>query len=214
MSNTDGSTITSILTGNKPFQISQIFGEKIPGLEYMYGYAKDVGLEPGQHPGIDIATPMGTDIYAPHAGTVEQVGFAPYFRPKPVYVRRLDGGVDIFGHLWDDGNLQVGQKVKPGDYIGKSGRQTTGENFETDGTGPHIHFEMRDANNKALNPYEYLVKGGDVQAGTKPSNSIGSSKFLERVTISLLGFTLLTLGVVALVLPFTPQGRVLRKVEN
>ena len=46
-------------------------------------------------------------------------------------------------------NVEEGQKVNQGDLIAQVG--STGNS-----TGPHLHLEIRDKNNNAVNPENYI----------------------------------------------------------
>ena len=101
------------------------------------------------HTGIDYLCPSGTPILASEAGTVIFAGWKDGGYGYIVFIRHPDGMVTIYEHLLKDIPVQLGQKVLRSQVIGWSG--STGNS-----TGPHLHFEMRDANNKAVNPMYYL----------------------------------------------------------
>ncbi|MGI8405617.1 MAG: M23 family metallopeptidase [Thermomicrobiales bacterium] len=130
-----------------------------------YAYSSDYGVPPCWHVGLDCGVPKGTAIYALTSGTVTQTGMAPYFRPNPVFVTSDNGYIEIYGHLWSD-SVSMGQKVKPGDQLGFSGEQTVAGTMTPDGSGPHIHFELRvpDASMpsgfKVIDPTSYIESGG------------------------------------------------------
>lgn len=163
-------TISSILTGNQPYKVTQEFGVNEPGVpDEWYAYAADWGWPYGTHVGIDIGTEMLTDIYAVADGIVTQVGMSEWFRPKPVWVRTDDGEVHIYGHMWTNA-VSAGERVRKGDYLGQSGQQTYVGTMTSDGSGPHIHFERRDEGRQlALDP-EPLLRSGAIAktpGGTK-----------------------------------------------
>lgn len=95
---------------------------------------------------IDIAMPIGTDIYAARAGIVFEVA-STNFRggvdpdrdvPAANIVRILhdDGTHAVYAHLnWNSIRVRPGDKVKRGEYIADSGN--TGFS-----TGPHLHFAV------------------------------------------------------------------------
>jgi murein DD-endopeptidase MepM/ murein hydrolase activator NlpD len=98
------------------------------------------------HRGVDISSPVGTQIFAPADGVVifaDVVG--GYGRAV-----QLDHGNGIstrYGHL-SGFAVTAGQTVHRGDvigYVGDSGRST----------GPHLHYEVR-INDTPVNPYKYL----------------------------------------------------------
>ncbi len=89
--------------------------------------------------GIDIGVPVGTPVYAAAAGTVISVkngawngGYGNY-----VVISHSNGSQTLYAH--NSKNLvSVGEKVSQGDQIALSGN--TGKS-----TGPHLHFEVRNA---------------------------------------------------------------------
>jgi murein DD-endopeptidase MepM/ murein hydrolase activator NlpD len=103
------------------------------------------------HKGIDLASPIGTPIYAPADATVSR---ADWFSSYGLYVS-LEHGGEIqtrYGHM-SRLNVAAGQQVKKGDiigYVGSTGRST----------GPHLHYEVRIAG-RAVNPMPYMQ--GEVQ---------------------------------------------------
>lgn len=153
---TVGENITSIAWGNKSFPVTQEFGVYNPKLAHWYQYAADVGWPAGTHVGIDVGVPFGTDIHAVEAGRVEQSGFSNSFRPFPIYIREDDGDLAIYGHL-SQNFVSTGERVKSGELIGKSGEQTEWGTTIPDDSGPHIHYELRDASGKAIDPVPELA---------------------------------------------------------
>ncbi len=93
---------------------------------------------------VDIAMPIGTDVYAAREGTVVEVA-STNFRAGPdpkvegasanlVRILHDDGTFAVYAHLnWNTIRVQPGDKVKRGEYIADSGN--TGFS-----TGPHLHF--------------------------------------------------------------------------
>ena len=147
----------SVVWGSTSKTVSQAFNDYWAG---NYAYAADVCLEIDHHPGIDVSMVSGSPIYAVEAGTVEQVGCAPYFRPMPVYVRADSGELHIDGHM-SANNVSQGQRVTRGQLLGYSGEQTVSGSCSTpDGTGAHLHFERRTAGGCAINPVPLLTSGG------------------------------------------------------
>ena len=105
------------------------------------------------HKGIDLASPMGSPIYATADGVVTR---ADWFSSYGLYIS-LDHGAQLetrYGHL-SRLNVAEGQVVRKGDligYVGSTGRST----------GPHLHYEVRIAGT-AVNPVPYMQ--GDAWAG-------------------------------------------------
>ncbi len=98
------------------------------------------------HKGIDLATPVGTAVYASCGGTVSRAGWGSGYG-YVVYIDHPDGKQTRYGHL-SKVLCKVGQKVNQGEKIALSGN--TGVS-----TGPHLHFEIQ-VNGTAVDPFKYL----------------------------------------------------------
>ncbi len=117
-----------------------------------------------QHKGIDLASPVGSPIYATADGVVSR---ADWFSSYGLYIS-LDHGASLetrYGHL-SRLNVAEGQTVRKGDLIGYVG--TTGRS-----TGPHLHYEVR-ISGTAVNPIPYMQ--GDAWAGTLAVKDTSSAK--------------------------------------
>jgi murein DD-endopeptidase MepM/ murein hydrolase activator NlpD len=104
---------------------------------------------PALHPGIDFRSPVGRKVPATAAGTVTHAGWDGGYG-KMVEIDHGNGYATRYGHL-SEVDVKVGEKVKLGQIIGKSG--TTGRS-----TGPHLHYEIRH-NGHAINPVAFLKAG-------------------------------------------------------
>ncbi len=103
-------------------------------------------VDEGSYYAVDIAMPVGTQVYAAREGTVIEVatrffegGANPKNASQANLVRILhpDGTMAIYAHLqWDSIRVRPGQIVKRGEYIANSGN--TGFT-----TGPHLHFAVQ-----------------------------------------------------------------------
>ncbi len=100
------------------------------------------------HTGLDFCGQVGTPIYAPAEGVVVFVG-----------TTEIHGNVTIIDHGWgvyttychqSEIFVTEGQRVHPGDLIGKVGR--TGRV-----TGPHLHWEVW-VGNVPVEPMEWLTR--------------------------------------------------------
>ena len=94
--------------------------------------------QPGNHTGIDVPAPKGTNIYAAKSGVVitsEQGSGGYWSYGEYVVISHSDGTSTLYGHM-DRRACTKGQVVKQGDVIGYVG--TTGRS-----TGNHLHFEVR-----------------------------------------------------------------------
>jgi murein DD-endopeptidase MepM/ murein hydrolase activator NlpD len=98
-----------------------------------------------QHEGIDIAAPVGTDVFASMDGTVSFSGWDGGYGNLVI----IDHGNGLQTYYAHNSELLVkkGQEVAKGTHIAEVG--STGNS-----TGPHSHFEVR-KNGSPVNPYNY-----------------------------------------------------------
>lgn len=99
------------------------------------------------HPGVDVATRLGTPIIAPAAGVVVEIGKAE----APGRFVRLNHGFGYqtyYAHL-EDVVVKKGQQVKRGEMIATVGN--TGRS-----TGPHLHYEVL-VKDLPVNPLRYAL---------------------------------------------------------
>ncbi len=96
------------------------------------------------HEGLDLPKPWGTPVYPARSGKVIEAGWKEGYG-QIVIIRHADGATTRYGHL-SKVHVRAGQVVERGKtLIGRVG--STGLS-----TGPHLHFEVRDRNGKAVNP--------------------------------------------------------------
>lgn len=126
-----------------PAASTSVFVDPVPKGRISQGYGRtDFALKTykGQwHNGIDIAAPIGTELYAADDGTVINMGNQDRFCPRAAYgkfivIKHNNGLTTLYGHM----SLQIvsiGQKVTRGQLIGYVGK--TGW-----ATGPHVHFTV------------------------------------------------------------------------
>ena len=143
-----------------PIQLSATFGELRPN---------------HPHAGLDIKTQgvEGKKVYAVADGYVSRIGVSPYGYGNVLYVTHYDGYTTVYAHLqrfkgdiakYVKQNQYKNKKytsqiypekdqfpVKKGDVIAYSG------NSGGSG-GPHLHFEIRDANERPVNPMFFGYK--------------------------------------------------------
>lgn len=95
------------------------------------------------HNGVDIAVPVGTKLYTVSKGTVITAAYSES-AGNYIIVKNEEGWVTKYMHL-DSMGIRVGDILEQGDYIGESGN--TGRS-----TGPHLHLEVRNAEDKPVDP--------------------------------------------------------------
>lgn len=98
------------------------------------------------HTGIDLAAPIGTDIYASVDGEVIESKYSSGYGFY-VIIRHYDGRLTLYAHC-NEILVKEGDKVKQGQVIAKVGN--TGQS-----TGAHLHFEII-INNEKVNPESYV----------------------------------------------------------
>ena len=130
------------------------------------------------HAGVDIKTggEIGKKVYAVADGYVSRIGVSPYGYGNAVYITHNDGYTSVYAHL-ERFNDKIGKYVKDKQLESKSFAQSLylkndeipvkvgeviGYSGDTGGSGgPHLHYELRDANQHPLNPYFFGFKVND-----------------------------------------------------
>jgi murein DD-endopeptidase MepM/ murein hydrolase activator NlpD len=107
------------------------------------------------HPGVDLAAPLGTPIYATADGTVDRAEWNNGGYGNMVEIDHGHGIQTRYGHLTRY-IVTVGEHVKRGQmiaYMGSTGRST----------GSHLHYEVR-LDGKAVNPIPFLQSSDFLQS--------------------------------------------------
>ncbi len=99
------------------------------------------------HDGVDIACPVGTDIYATFSGTVQATGTSPTLG-KYVRLAYANGYTALFAHL-SEISVRTGDEVSQGVIIALSG--DTGQT-----TGPHLHYSLH-KDGQYMNAFLYVA---------------------------------------------------------
>ena len=103
------------------------------------------------HEGVDISADTGVPVRVAAVGVVvaagEKGGYGRY-----VAVRHAEGLTTFYAHLGGiAAGVKTGLAVAAGDTVGRVGSTGTS-------TGPHLHFEIRDDQDRPLNPAMFLGK--------------------------------------------------------
>ena len=159
---------------------------------------RDNSKHPGissNHKGIDFGTPVGSNLTAVTDGVVSTIGNDANGYGNWIEVKHEDGTASRYGHLSQIG-VSRGQKVVPGQTVGKSGGKA-GAAGAGNSTGPHLHFEILNEKGVKVNPAPYLSgapsgpisSGAPVVAGPKAisSDSMWSAKKATNKGKSKLG---------------------------
>jgi murein DD-endopeptidase MepM/ murein hydrolase activator NlpD len=99
------------------------------------------------HPGIDLAAPYGTPVYATADGTVLRAGWNSGGYGNLVEIDHGRGIMTRYGHM-SKILVSAGEHVKRGQQVGEVG--STGRS-----TGNHLHYEVR-IDNSPVNPIPFM----------------------------------------------------------
>lgn len=99
------------------------------------------------HSGVDISTRRDEPVLATAEGVVIKSGWSGDYG-KTVEIAHATGFTTVYGHL-DAVLVKEGQRVNRGERVGLVG--STGRS-----TGPHLHYEVRQAN-RVVNPLDYIL---------------------------------------------------------
>jgi len=130
------------------FVIPVLFGIALDDITPDFGAPRGGGTR--SHEGQDMVAPLGTPIVTPTEAVVTSVGTGDS-AGKFVYTANPGGESFRYMHLDDIANIEAGDVLKAGDFIG-----TVGDTGNAKGAGAHLHFEVRDG--EALDPYPRITK--------------------------------------------------------
>lgn len=169
--------------------IFQDTGKKPPG----YGIGDGIGAG-RNHMGLDIPAESGSALTVPSNSTILDGGTEENYGNFVVFVD-ANGLEHFYGHMLELSPYKKGDRVKPGDIIGRVG--STGRS-----SGPHLHWELGKAEGitgyprkNAINPMDYGFPGtapftGEVVAapkrlvssleGVKRSSTVASAGSLQE----------------------------------
>ena len=124
------------------------------------------------HPGIDLAVPVGTPVYAMADGVIE------YAKNKGAYgkyilINHSYGFKSVYAHL-NDFACGEGKYIKKGEIIAYSGN--SGKSIQ-----PHLHYEIRYLN-KWLNPKPFLASSPkSLKALEKRNNMVNWTGIINQI---------------------------------
>jgi len=103
------------------------------------------------HEGVDFLLRVGTPVMATGSGVVEEATQIPSYG-KHIEIRHPEAEyTTLYAHLSEiPDTIAPGARVERGDLIGYSGN--TGRS-----TGPHLHYEVHDRNDRTLDPMHFFV---------------------------------------------------------
>src|SRR5699024_9945337 len=102
------------------------------------------------HAGIDIAQPLGTNIYASDNGKVVTAKTNPDGYGYYIDLEHENGWVTRYAHMYQKTvEVELGDVVKQGDKIAEIG--SNGKS-----TGPHLHFEIHNPQGQPTDPLDSL----------------------------------------------------------
>lgn len=155
-----GSRLENVSAAEKPFRLP--FSSP-PGLDTWlliqpygntaFAYRNRVsvyGAGQGLHFGLDFAARCGTPVVSVGDGIVSEVDNPNHgAAPHNLTIDHPNQIASFYGHLLETPDLEVGQEVKAGEVIARSG-----DPDETCTGRPHLHLELREApsHRRAINP--------------------------------------------------------------
>jgi murein DD-endopeptidase MepM/ murein hydrolase activator NlpD len=115
------------------------------------------------HPGIDLAAPLGTPVYATADGIVDRSEWNDGGYGNLIEIDHGQGIQTRYGHL-SQRIAQAGETVRRGDLIGLMG--STGRS-----TGSHLHYEVRVAG-RAIDPISFVPNGAMMVAARRQRQAL------------------------------------------
>jgi murein DD-endopeptidase MepM/ murein hydrolase activator NlpD len=113
-----------------------------------FGYRSDpFNHHSAMHPGLDLAGPIGTPIYATADGVVLRAGWNSGGYGNLVEIDHGRGITTRYGHM-SAILVRPGDRITRGQQVGRMG--STGRS-----TGSHLHYEVR-IDGRAVNPMPFM----------------------------------------------------------
>jgi hypothetical protein len=117
------------------------------------------------HAGQDFKAQAGTPIPAATSGEVIYSGLNKGFG-NVVIVKNSAGGYSLYAHMQDGDRAQLGQRIWPGDILGRVG--STGNS-----TGPHLHYSViKKEAGQTIEKSKFPRDGGSIGIKLNENNTI------------------------------------------
>ena len=146
---------------------------------------------PGSHYGVDIGAVDKSTVVASEAGRVTYEGIWGA-GGNTIIITGSDGWKTYYCHL-SKFIVYMGASVTQGQAIAQSGG-ALGEQGAGNATGPHLHFEIHNPQDTAVDPQQYIsIAGAPLNVlplktdGTTQNSSSIISKLIPYVTFGVLG---------------------------
>lgn len=146
---------------------------------------------PGSHYGVDIGAVDKSTVVASEAGRVTYEGIWGA-GGNTIIITGSDGWKTYYCHL-SKFIVSMGASVTQGQAIAQSGG-ALGEQGAGNATGPHLHFEIHNPQDTAVDPQQYIsIAGAPLNVlplktdGTTQNSSSIISKLIPYVTFGVLG---------------------------
>jgi lambda family phage tail tape measure protein len=138
----------------------------LPGTRGGPNINEGVGYGRGRlHAGQDLGLDIGDPIHARRAGTVMQAYPSGFGRVGGAVVVRYDDGTQgTYGHTTP--SVRAGSAVAAGQRIAT---------VAPDGSNTHLHYELRDALGKLINPINALTASLKVPAGARQATGVAAA---------------------------------------
>ena len=105
-----------------------------------------------EHQGLDFVAEVGTEVYAIYSGTVNNIYKDDILHGTEVIISCDNGYTLVYRFVEEAPGLEVGQTVAKGQVIATVA-EATGDEWKL---GSHLHFEIRDADGKTIDPTTVL----------------------------------------------------------
>lgn len=135
------------------------------------------------HSGLDLKTQRreGLAVYAAAEGMITRIKISHYGYGKAIYVTHPNGFTTVYGHLqkfcpeieefvkkaqYEKGSFEIELFPKKGELMIAQGEILAYSGNTGSSGGPHLHFEIRDANARPMNPFLFGLTAKDTRKPT------------------------------------------------